>query len=205
MQTPDAIPIPTTGPPVSPGGRPPPERMPEAIRTVLREIGEDPMREGHLRTPDRVEDSLRFLTSGYGGQVADVLNGAIFEEDVDEMVLVKSIEIFSLCEHHMLPFFGKCHIAYLPEGKIVGLSKLPRIVDLFSRRLQVQERLTTQIARAIDEAISPKGVGVVIEARHLCMMMRGVEKQNSEATTSCMLGRFKTDSRTRGEFLELLR
>ena len=183
----------------------PKSAIPEAVRTILREVGEDPGREGLLRTPRRVKDALEFLTSGYDMDVKEILNGAIFEEDVDEMVLVKAIEVFSLCEHHLLPFFGKCHVAYIPEGRIVGLSKIPRIVDVFSRRLQVQERLTTQIARALEEALAPKGVGVVMEAQHLCMMMRGVEKQHSEATTSCMLGRFKTDSRTRSEFLELIK
>lgn len=176
----------------------------EALRTILLHIGEDPDREGLLRTPARMKEALEFLTSGYRHDVSEILNEAVFEEDVDEMVLVKDIEVFSLCEHHLLPFFGKCHVAYLPDDKIIGLSKLPRMVDLFSRRLQVQERLTTSIARALQGALHPKGVGVVIQARHLCMMMRGVEKQNSEAITSCMLGRFKTDSRTRTEFLTLI-
>ena len=183
----------------------PKSEIPDAVRTILEAVGEDPGREGLLRTPRRVKDAFEFLTSGYTMDVKEVLNGAIFEEDVDEMVLVKEIEVFSLCEHHLLPFFGKCHVAYIPDGRIVGLSKIPRIVDVFGRRLQVQERLTTQIARALEAELTPKGVGVVMEAQHLCMMMRGVEKQHSEATTSCMLGRFKTDSRTRSEFLELIK
>jgi GTP cyclohydrolase I len=177
----------------------------EAAAVILKEIGEDPEREGLVKTPERVEKAMKFLTSGYGQTLEDVVGDAIFTEEVDEMVLVRDIEVFSLCEHHILPFIGKCHVAYIPDQKIIGLSKLPRIVDLFGRRLQVQERMTTQIAMAVEEAIQPKGVGIVMEAQHLCMMMRGVEKQHSEATTSCMLGRFKTDSRTRMEFLRLIR
>ena len=176
----------------------------EALKAILLYIGEDPKREGLRRTPERMTEALEFLTSGYSMDAKEILSGAIFEEDVDEMVLVKDIEIYSLCEHHLLPFFGKCHISYIPDGRIIGLSKLPRIVDVFSRRLQVQERLTNLIAEALEDALHPKGVGVVIEAQHLCMMMRGVQKQNSEAVTSCMLGRFKIDPRTRTEFLNLL-
>lgn len=177
----------------------------ELIRQLLINYGEDPNREGLLETPGRVERSYDFLLSGYREDPDEVIQSAVFEEDFNEMVLVKDIEVYSLCEHHILPFFGKCHIAYIPNGKIVGLSKLPRIVDLFSRRLQVQERLTQQIAQCIDRAIQPDGVGVVIEAQHLCMMMRGVEKQRSLTTTSCMLGSFKEDHRTRYEFLSLIR
>lgn len=174
------------------------------IREQLSQVGEDPERQGLQRTPLRVAKSMRFLTSGYTQSVEDVLNDAIFDEDGDEMVVVRDVELYSLCEHHMLPFYGKAHVAYLPDGKIVGLSKIPRVIDVFARRLQVQERLTTQVAEALHEALSPKGVAVVIEAKHLCMMMRGVQKQNSFATTSCMLGRFKSDSKTRGEFLTLM-
>ena len=174
------------------------------IREQLSQVGEDPERQGLQRTPLRVAKSMRFLTSGYTQSVEDVLNDAIFDEDGDEMVVVRDVELYSLCEHHMLPFYGKAHVAYLPDGKIVGLSKIPRVIDVFTRRLQVQERLTTQVAEALHEALSPKGVAVVIEAKHLCMMMRGVQKQNSFATTSCMLGRFKSDSKTRGEFLTLM-
>lgn len=174
------------------------------VEDLLLRLGEDPGRPGLLSTPKRVERSLRFLTSGYRVNMETLLNGAVFEDPCDEMVVVKDIELYSMCEHHMLPFFGKCHIGYIPRGRIVGLSKLPRIVDAFARRLQVQERLTTQIAQAIDAAIKPRGVAVVIEARHLCMMMRGVEKQNSSAVTSCMLGGFKSDNRTRGEFLAFI-
>ena len=174
-------------------------------RSLLTEIGEDPDREGLGRTPDRVARSMRFLTKGYQDDVTTVLNGAIFEgENYDEMVVVKDIEFYSLCEHHMLPFFGKCHIAYLPERKIIGLSKVARLVEIYARRLQVQERLTTQIAQTLQEWLNPKGVGVVMEASHLCMMMRGVQKQNSNATTSAMLGWFRKSRATRTEFLELI-
>lgn len=174
------------------------------VREMLSKLGEDPDREGLARTPHRVAKSMEFLTSGYRANLDDVLNEAVFNEPgADEMVVVRDIEVYSMCEHHMLPFFGKAHVAYLPAGKIVGLSKMPRIVDVFARRLQVQERLTIQVAQALEEILSPKGVGVVIEARHLCMMMRGVGKQNSSATTSCMLGHFKTDGKTRSEFLAL--
>lgn len=174
------------------------------VRSMLSELGEDPEREGLLRTPKRVAKSMAFLTSGYTASLDEVLNEAVFnEEGTDEMVVVRDIEIYSMCEHHMLPFFGKAHVAYLPAGKIVGLSKIPRMVDVFARRLQVQERLTVQVAQALEEVLQPKGVGVVIEAQHLCMMMRGVGKQNSRATTSCMLGLFKSDAKTRSEFLNL--
>jgi len=177
----------------------------EAVRAFLRELGEDPTREGLLRTPRRVARSLRFLTSGYHQDVDKVLNGALYSVAYDEMVIVKDIEIFSLCEHHLLPFFGRCHVAYIPTDKVIGLSKIPRLVDVFARRLQVQERLTTQIAETIMEKIKPLGVGVVIEAKHLCMIMRGVEKQNSVAVTSAMLGVFREEIETREEFLSLVR
>jgi GTP cyclohydrolase I len=174
------------------------------VQRIIRELGEDTDREGLLRTPERVAGSLRFLLSGYDLQLADVVNGAVFAEPYEEMVLVRDIEMYSLCEHHLLPFFGKAHVAYLPRGKIIGLSKVPRIVEMFARRLQVQERLTTQIAGAIVEALSPYGVAVVIEASHLCMMMRGVEKQNSRAVTSALTGAFQRDPKCRNEFLDLL-
>jgi GTP cyclohydrolase I len=179
-------------------------KMEDLVKQMLDAIGENPKREGLLATPRRVAKAYEFLTNGYAQDVAGVLNGAIFSEKYDEMVIVKDIDFFSLCEHHMLPFFGQAHVAYIPDGKIVGLSKLPRIVDVFSRRLQVQERLTRQIAETLFEAINPLGVGVVIEARHMCMMMRGIEKQNSVATTSAMLGVFKEDVKTRQEFLTLI-
>jgi GTP cyclohydrolase I len=174
------------------------------IVDLLKELGEDPYREGLRKTPERVESALAYLTSGYRRTVDEVLNEAIFTEDYDEMVVVKDIEVYSLCEHHLLPFYGKAHIAYLPAGKIVGLSKLARLVDMFARRLQVQERLTTQVASALQEALQPAGVAVVIEAHHFCMMMRGVEKQNSQAITSCMLGAFRDSRMTREEFLQLI-
>jgi GTP cyclohydrolase IA len=174
------------------------------IADLLKEIGEDPHREGLLKTPERVASAYAYLTSGSRRTVEEVLNEAVFTEDYDEMVVVKDIEVYSLCEHHLLPFFGKAHIAYLPAGKIVGLSKLARLVDMFARRLQVQERLTTQIAGALQEALQPTGVAVVIEASHFCMMMRGVEKQNSKAITSCMLGAFRDSRMTREEFLQLI-
>lgn len=176
----------------------------ETTRRQLALLGENPDREGLTKTPSRVAKAMSFLTSGTRVDVHALIQGAVFTEDTSEMILVRDIEVFSLCEHHLLPFFGKAHVAYIPDGRIVGLSKLPRLVDAFARRLQVQERLTDQVARALDEALRPRGVGVVVEARHLCMMMRGVEKQNSSATTSAMLGLFRTDSKTRMEFLDLL-
>ena len=174
------------------------------VRSMLEELGEDPDRDGLHGTPDRVARSMAFLTSGYTVDPKQVVGDALFEAEYDEMVVVRDVEMYSMCEHHMLPFYGRCHIAYLPTSKIVGLSKLARLVEVFSRRLQVQERLTTQIANAIYEIVEPKGVGVVIEAHHLCMMMRGIQKQNSQAVTSCMLGSFRTDARTRTEFLSLI-
>lgn len=174
------------------------------IKTILEEIGEDISRDGLLKTPHRVAKAYEFLMQGYNKKIEDVLNGAIFEEKYDEMVIVKDIDFYSMCEHHMLPFFGKVHIAYIPGGKIVGLSKIPRIVDVFARRLQVQERMTQQIADTIEEYLSPIGVGVVAEGYHMCMMMRGVQKQNSITTTSAMHGIFKSDARTRSEFLNLI-
>jgi GTP cyclohydrolase IA len=180
------------------------DRIEQAMRNILESLGEDPSRDGLLATPRRVAKSLRFLTGGYHQDVDRVLNGALFDVCYDEMVIVKDIEVFSLCEHHLLPFFGRCHVAYIPSNKVIGLSKLPRLVDVFARRLQVQERLTTEIAYTIMDKIRPLGVGVVIEAKHLCMIMRGVEKQNSVAVTSTMLGSFRDDRRTREEFLSLL-
>jgi GTP cyclohydrolase I len=179
--------------------------MQELVRQLLSELGEDPSREGLLDTPKRVEKALRFLTSGYTADVDTVLNNALFTVDYNEMVIVKDIDFYSLCEHHLLPFFGRCHIAYIPKGKVIGLSKIPRLVEVFARRLQIQERMTNQIAHTILEKIDPRGVAVVIEATHLCMSMRGVEKQNSFAVTSAMLGGFRTDARTRMEFLELIK
>ena len=176
----------------------------ELIGELLEAIGEDPHREGLQQTPVRVARMWEFLTKGYQQDVHAVLNDAVFSEKYSEMVIVKDIDLFSVCEHHMLPFFGKAHVAYVPDGKIIGLSKIPRIVEVFSRRLQVQERLTNQIAETIFEALNPEGVGVVIEARHMCMMMRGVEKQNSVATTSAMLGVFRDDEKARSEFLTLI-
>jgi GTP cyclohydrolase IA len=179
--------------------------MAEHIRGVLEELGEDPEREGLLRTPERVEKSLRFLTRGYREDPDALLNQALFTVDYNEMVIIRDIDVFSLCEHHLLPFHGKAHIAYIPNGKVVGLSKIPRLVDMFARRLQVQERLTVQVAEMIEAKLQPQGVGVVIEAVHFCMMMRGVEKQNSVAVTSCMRGAFRENLTTRGEFLSLIR
>jgi GTP cyclohydrolase IA len=180
-------------------------RLAAAVETVLRELGEDPKREGLLKTPLRVARALEYLTGGYAQDPATLLNGALFTEKYSEMVVVKDIDFFSLCEHHLLPFFGKAHVAYLPDRKIVGLSKVARLVEMFSRRLQVQERLTSQIADAIQTQLQPLGVGVVLEAHHLCMMMRGVEKQNSRAVTSAMLGAFRDREATRMEFVNLIR
>ena len=177
----------------------------DLVREMLVRLGEDPGREGLLRTPERVQRAYEFLTKGYKEDAAKLLQGALFTVNYDEMVIVKDIEMFSLCEHHILPFFGKVHVAYIPNGKVIGLSKIPRLVEVFSRRLQVQERLTTEIAQCIQSAIEPQGVGVVIEARHLCMMMRGVEKQHSAAVTSAMLGVFRDEQETRQEFLSLIR
>ncbi|MBT3514198.1 MAG: GTP cyclohydrolase I FolE [Nitrospina sp.] len=174
------------------------------VERILNAIGENPKREGLLKTPERVEKSLKFLTSGYDTDIDKLVNDALYSENYNEMVIVKDIDVYSLCEHHMLPFFGKCHVAYLPKGKIIGLSKVPRLIDAYSRRLQVQERLTTEIAQCINNIVKPAGVAVVIDAVHLCMSMRGVEKQNSYTTTSSMLGCFKDDARTRSEFLSLL-
>ncbi|MFZ1288995.1 MAG: GTP cyclohydrolase I FolE [Melioribacteraceae bacterium] len=180
------------------------EKVEKNIYSLLEEIGENPKREGLKRTPERVAKAYQYLTSGYTKDIQKVLNDAIFEEKYDEMVIVKDIDFFSMCEHHLLPFYGKVHVAYIPNGKIVGLSKIPRIVEIFARRLQVQERMTQEIAKTIDEYLKPIGVGVVAEAYHMCMMMRGVEKQNSYTLTSAMLGGFKNDARTRGEFLDLI-
>jgi GTP cyclohydrolase IA len=179
--------------------------MQDSIRKLLTDLGEDPDREGLRDTPKRVEKAYKFLTSGYSADIDRVLNNALFTVDYNEMVIVKDIDFYSLCEHHLLPFFGKCHIAYIPADKVIGLSKIPRIVDVFSRRLQVQERLTNEIADTISEKIAPLGVAVVMEATHLCMSMRGVEKQNSFAVTSAMLGAFRNNARTRMEFLELIK
>jgi GTP cyclohydrolase I len=180
------------------------KRLEDAVRIILAEIGEDPEREGLRATPARVRRAWAHLTAGYGRDPGELFRDAVFEEETNEMVIVREIELYSVSEHHLLPFFGKCHIAYLPAGRIVGLSKLARLVELFARRLQVQERLTAQIARALEEGIRPLGVGVVVEARHLCMMMRGVEKQNSLAITSCMLGEFRDNPKTRNEFIQLV-
>ena len=177
----------------------------DLYREILIRIGEDPNRNGLIKTPERMEKSLKFLTRGYAMNVTDVLHEALFDVDYDEMVIVKDVEFFSLCEHHLLPFFGKAHVAYVPNGKVIGLSKIPRLVDVFARRLQVQERLTRQIGEAITDAINPQGVAVILEAQHLCMMMRGVEKQHSSTVTSAMLGVFKTQLQTRNEFLSLVR
>ena len=178
-------------------------RLGDEIRTILDEIGEDPDREGLRRTPERVETSLRWLTRGYELSVKDVVGSAVFKESHQSMIMVRDIDVYSLCEHHMLPFFGRAHVAYIPDGKIVGLSKIPRIVDVFARRLQVQERLTDQVADAVMDVLQPQGVGVVIEAAHFCMMMRGVEKQNSRTVTSALRGVFRDDPKTRDEFLRL--
>jgi len=177
----------------------------DLVREMLVRLGEDPTREGLIRTPERVGKAYQFLTKGYREDPEALLKGALFTVSYDEMVIVKDVEMFSLCEHHMLPFFGKVHVAYIPKGKVIGLSKIPRLIELFARRLQIQERLTTQIAETIQQVIEPQGVGVVIEARHLCMMMRGVEKQHSAAVTSSMLGCFREEEETRSEFLSLIR
>jgi GTP cyclohydrolase IA len=182
-----------------------PDDLEGHYRAILEAIGEDPDREGLLKTPQRAAEAFRYFTKGYQQDVATVLNKAIFEEEYDDMVIVKDIEFYSLCEHHLVPFFGKCHVGYLPGGKIVGLSKIARLVEMFSRRLQVQERLTHEIAHALEEAIQPRGVAVVMQARHLCMMMRGVEKQGSQMVTSAVLGAFRERDRTREEFMSLLR
>ena len=181
------------------------ESIASLLRKVLVKLGEDPDREGLAKTPQRFETALRFLTSGYNQDPDAILNGAKFKVCYDEIIVVKDIEVYSLCEHHMLPFFGKCHVAYLPDRQVVGLSKIARLVNLYARRLQIQERLTSQIARAIEEKLHPRGVGVIIEARHLCMVMRGVEKQGSVAVTSAMLGAFRENKDTRDEFLSLVR
>jgi GTP cyclohydrolase I len=186
------------------GGAPYNRRIEELTRGLIEEIGEDPARDGLVRTPERVAKAWADLTSGYSMNAADILNGALFDVAYDEMVIVKDIEVFSLCEHHLLPFFGKAHVAYIPRNKVIGLSKTARLVDMFARRLQVQERLTREVADAIQDAIQPAGVGVVVEARHLCMMMRGVEKQHSSAITSTMLGEFRENPTTREEFLSLV-
>jgi len=180
-------------------------RIAKLVAKILMEVGEDVEREGLERTPDRVEKALRYLTSGYEQDAKAILNDAMFVEDYDEMVIVKDIDFSSLCEHHLLPFIGKCHVAYMPGRKIVGLSKIPRLVEMFSRRLQVQERLTTQIASTVNEVLQPRGVAVVMEAVHLCMLMRGVEKQNSKAITSAMLGSFRDNPETRAEFMGLIK
>ncbi len=181
------------------------ETIADLARRMIALLGEDPGRDGLRKTPERFEKALRFLTSGYHQDPEKLLNGAMFSVCYDEMVVVKDIEVFSLCEHHLLPFFGRCHVAYLPNKKVIGLSKIARLVNMFARRLQIQERLTSQIAKAIQERLSPEGVGVIIEARHLCMVMRGVEKQNSQAVTSAMLGAFRENQQTRNEFLALIR
>jgi len=181
------------------------ESIAELVRRMLIQIGEDPSREGLRRTPERFEKALRFLTSGYAQEPEKILNGAVFSVCYDEMVVVKDIELYSLCEHHLLPFFGKCHVAYIPDKKVVGLSKIARLVNMYARRLQIQERLTSQIAESIEKILCPQGVGVIIEARHLCMVMRGVEKQNSTAVSSAMLGVFRENKQTRDEFLALVR
>jgi GTP cyclohydrolase IA len=181
------------------------ESIADLVRKMLVQLGEDPNREGLRRTPERYEKALRFLTSGYRQDPEKLLNGAMFSVCYDEMVVVRDIELYSLCEHHLLPFFGKCHVAYIPNKKVVGLSKIARLVNMYARRLQIQERLTSQIANAIQDKLSPQGVGVIVEARHLCMVMRGVEKQHSTATTSAMLGVFRENKQTRDEFLSLVR
>ena len=182
-----------------------PDNIAGLVEALLKELGEDPGRDGLVRTPDRVAEALRFFTRGYQQNPDEILNEALFDVDYDEMVLVRDIDFYSLCEHHMVPFFGRVHVAYIPNGKILGLSKIPRLVEVFARRLQVQERLTMQIARTLEDVLDPKGVGVVVEAKHLCMMMRGVESQSAFAVTSSLLGEFQHDSKTRSEFMGLLR
>jgi GTP cyclohydrolase I len=179
-------------------------QMSERFRDIISLLGEDVTREGLVRTPERAAKAMHFLTRGYRQDIGDIINGAVFTSDTDEMVIVRNIEMYSLCEHHMLPFIGKCHVAYLPKGKVLGLSKIARVVDYFARRLQIQEVLTKQIAECVQDAIQGQGVGVVVEAKHMCMMMRGVEKQNSDMTTSCMLGNFRSHPQTRNEFLRLI-
>jgi GTP cyclohydrolase IA len=181
------------------------ETISDLVRRMISLVGEDPEREGLRKTPERFEKAFKFLTSGYHQNAESILNGATFSVCYDEMVVVKDIEFFSLCEHHLLPFFGKCHVAYLPNKRVIGLSKVARLVNMFARRLQIQERMTSQIAKAIEEKISPEGVGVIVEARHLCMQMRGVEKQHGQAVTSAMLGSFRHNKQTRDEFLSLVR
>ncbi len=180
------------------------QKMQGLIKDLVAELGEDPEREGLLKTPERVEKSLRYLTSGYNQDIEKVLNNAVFKENYDEMVVVKDIDFYSMCEHHMLPFYGKCHVAYIPDGRLVGLSKIPRLVEVFSRRLQVQERMTVQIAESLQSVLKPRGVAVVVEASHLCMAMRGIQKQNAYATTSTLLGLFMTDRSTRMEFMSFI-
>lgn len=175
------------------------------VRSILKELGEDPGRDGLERTPARVASAMRFFTEGYAMDPLEILNDALFEVDYDEMVLVRDIDFYSLCEHHMVPFFGRVHVGYIPNGRVVGLSKIPRLVEMYARRLQVQERLTMQVAGTLEEVLQPKGVGVVVESKHLCMMMRGVQKQNSYAITSSLRGEFERDSKTRSEFMGLLR
>jgi GTP cyclohydrolase I len=178
--------------------------MEQYFTDILKALGEDPQREGLKDTPKRAAKALRYMTGGYHQNLTEIINGAIFQSEMDEMVIVKNIELYSLCEHHLLPFFGKCHVAYIPKGKVLGLSKIPRIVDMYARRLQIQEKLTLEIAECVKQVTQAAGVGVIIEAQHLCMMMRGVEKQNSMMKTSMMLGSFRSDQRTRSEFLNLL-
>jgi GTP cyclohydrolase I len=182
-----------------------PDPIEPLVEALLKELGEEPGRDGLLRTPARVARSLRFLTEGYARKPREILNDALFDVTYDEMVIVKDIELYSLCEHHLLPFFGRCHVAYIPNGKVVGLSKIPRVVEMFGRRLQVQERLTSQIAETLEQVLQPRGVAVVVEAIHLCMMMRGVSQQNSFAITSSLRGVFQTDPKTRSEFMDLIR
>ena len=183
----------------------PADGIPGLITSLLKELGEDPGRDGLAKTPDRVARAMRFFTSGYAQDPRETLEGALFDVEYDEMVLVREIDFYSLCEHHLVPFFGRVHVAYIPDRKVLGLSKIPRLVEIFSRRLQVQERMTMQIAQTLQAILHPKGVGVVVEAKHLCMMMRGVQKQNSSAITSSLLGEFETDPKTRSEFMGLLR